>query len=119
MVAPVGANGSDRRAARAGVGFDEADRRVVKTSETVAIDLVHDIVVRRLKAGDKLPLEVAMLQEYRVSRASLREALRLLEVQGLISIRPGPGGGPVVGSVDARHLARTASLYFHLGGMKY
>lgn len=97
----------------------DPDRRVVKTSETVALDLVSDIVARRLRAGDKLPLETAMLQQYRVSRASLREALRLLEVQGLITIRPGPGGGPVVGCVDARNLARTASLYFHLGGMKY
>jgi GntR family transcriptional regulator, transcriptional repressor for pyruvate dehydrogenase complex len=95
------------------------DRRVVKTSETVALNIVHDIVARGLKSGDKLPLEIEMLQEYRVSRASLREALRLLEVQGLISIRPGPGGGPVVGDVDARYLARTASLYFHLGGMRY
>ncbi len=101
---------------RAG-GLD--DRRVVKTSETVALNIVHDIVARGLKSGDKLPLEIDMLQEYRVSRASLREALRLLEVQGLISIRPGPGGGPVVGDVDARYLARTASLYFHLGGMTY
>ena len=97
----------------------EAKKRVVKTSETVALNIVHDIVARGLGPGDKLPLETAMLQQYRVSRASLREALRLLEVQGLISIRPGPGGGPVVGSVDARNLARTSSLYFHLGGMKY
>lgn len=110
---------SSRTLGLGGVGFDEPDRRVIKTSETVALNVVHDIVARGLKSGDKLPLEAAMLQEYRVSRASLREALRLLEVQGLISIRPGPGGGPVVGSVDARHLARTASLYFHLGGMKY
>ncbi len=96
-----------------------AERRVVKTSETVALNIVHDMVARGLTAGDKLPLETAMLQQYRVSRASLREALRLLEVQGLISIRPGPGGGPVVGSVDARNLSRTMTLYFHLGGMKY
>jgi GntR family transcriptional regulator, transcriptional repressor for pyruvate dehydrogenase complex len=110
---------SSRSMGLSGVGFDEPERRVIKTSETVALNVVHDIVARSLKTGDKLPLEVAMLQQYRVSRASLREALRLLEVQGIISIRPGPGGGPVVGSVDARHLARTASLYFHLGGMTY
>lgn len=97
----------------------DRERRVVKTSETVALNIVHDMVAQGLTAGDKLPLETAMLHQYRVSRASLREALRLLEVQGLISIRPGPGGGPVVGSVDARNLSRTISLYFHLGGMKY
>ena len=116
---PRGSHGAVWAAMPAGGNADDPDRRVVKTSETVALNIVREIVVRGLKAGDKLPLEVAMLREYRVSRASLREALRLLEVQGLISIRPGPGGGPVVGSVDARHLARTASLYFHLGGMKY
>ena len=97
----------------------EGERRVVKTSEMVALNIVHDIKARNLKNGDRLPLEMAMLQEYRVSWASLREALRLLEVQGLISIKPGPGGGPVVGSVDARQMARTASLYFHLGDMRY
>ena len=90
-----------------GAGFEDGERRVAKTSETVALNLVRDIMARGLKTGDRLPLEAAMLQEYRVSRASLREALRLLEVQGLISLKPGPGGGPVVGRVDARHLART------------
>lgn len=97
----------------------EADRRSFKKSESVAMEIVHDIMARGLDTGDRLPLEAAMLDEYRVSRASLREALRLLEVQGLISIKPGPGGGPVVGTVDARNLARTMSLYFHLAGLKY
>jgi DNA-binding FadR family transcriptional regulator len=100
------------------LGIDPS-RRVVKTSETVALSIVHDIVAQGLSTGDRLPLEAAMLAQYRVSRASLREALRILEVQGLISLKPGPGGGPVVGRVDARYLARTATLYFHLGGMTY
>jgi GntR family transcriptional regulator, transcriptional repressor for pyruvate dehydrogenase complex len=90
-----------------------------KTSERIALEIVHDIVAKGLQAGDHLPLEAAMVEHYGVSRASLREALRLLEVQGLIALKPGPGGGPVVGSVKASNLARTATLYFHLGGSTY
>ncbi len=60
-----------------------------------------------------------MARQYGVSRASLREALRLLEVQGLIHLKPGPGGGPAVGTVEPANLARTASLYFHLGAATY
>ena len=94
-------------------------RRAMKTSERVSLDIVRDIVAQGLRTGDRLPLEAAMAQQYGVSRASLREALRLLEVQGLIHLKPGPGGGPVVGSVEPSNLARTASLYFHLGGATY
>ncbi len=60
-----------------------------------------------------------MLEQYGVSRESLREGLRLLEVQGLLSIRRGPGGGPVVGTVDPSNLGRISTLYFHLAGATY
>ena len=60
-----------------------------------------------------------MLEQYGVSRESLREGLRLLEVQGLISIRRGPGGGPIVGSVDPANLGRISTLYYHLAGATY
>jgi DNA-binding FadR family transcriptional regulator len=94
-------------------------RRALKTSERVALDIVHDIVAQGLHSGARLPLEAEMVSHYGVSRSSLREALRLLEVQGLIRLKPGPGGGPVVGTVDASNLARTISLYFHLGAATY
>jgi len=94
-------------------------RRTQKTSERVALEIVHDVVARGLNSGDRLPLEAAMIEQYQVSRSSLREALRLLEVQGLIRLKPGPGGGPVVGTVEAAHLARTATLYFHLSSATY
>ena len=92
-------------------------RRAEKISDIVALEIVHDI--RGMAAGAKLPPEAVMLGRYQVGRASLREALRLLEAQGLIVLRTGPGGGPVVAPVDSRYFARMSSLYFHLTGVKY
>jgi GntR family transcriptional regulator, transcriptional repressor for pyruvate dehydrogenase complex len=93
--------------------------RSLKTSESVARDIVHDIVSRRLRAGDRLPSEAKMLADYGVSRQSLREGLRLLEVQGLITLRRGPGGGPVVGHLDPANLGRMSTLFYHLAGATY
>jgi DNA-binding FadR family transcriptional regulator len=93
--------------------------RPLKTAERFARDLVRDIIDRGMQPDDVLPPEAAMLEQYGVSRESLREGLRLLEVQGLINIRRGPAGGPVVGYVDPANLGRTASLYFHMSGCTY
>ena len=90
-----------------------------KASEIVASSVVRDIISADLRVGDRLPAEADMLEQYAVSRESLREGLRLLEVQGLISIRRGPGGGPSVAPVNASYLARTASMYYNLCGATY
>jgi len=97
----------------------DAVTRALKMSERVALNIADDIIARRLQPGDGLPPEAAMLALYSVSRESLREGLRLLEVQGLISIRRGPGGGPVVGTVDPANLGRMSTLYFHMAGATY
>lgn len=92
-------------------------RRTEKISEVIAREIVKDS--RGLAPGTMLPSEAKLLEKYQVGRASLREALRLLEVQGLIVIRPGPGGGPMISAVDSAHFGRMASLYFHLAGATY
>jgi len=97
----------------------ELTRRTLKTSEVVALEIVRDIVRQDMQPGDRLPLEAEMLVQYRVSRSSLREALRLLEVQGLIGIRPGPGAGTVVGRVLPGNLSRTLTLHLHMLGANY
>lgn len=101
------------------IATSDAVTRALKTSERVARDVAHDIIAQRLSPGDSLPAEAAMLEHYGVSRESLREGLRLLEVQGLISIRRGPGGGPVVGAVDPANLGRISTLYYHMSGATY
>ncbi|WP_245545844.1 FadR/GntR family transcriptional regulator [Nocardia higoensis] len=93
--------------------------RPLKAAESVARTIVGEIQSRRLAPGASLPSEAAMLEKYGVSRESLREGLRLLEVQGMITIRRGPGGGPIVGSVDAAHLGRVSALFYNMDGATY
>jgi DNA-binding FadR family transcriptional regulator len=94
-------------------------RRADKVSEVVARAIVHDIVSRGLEPGATLPSEAVMLARFQVGRASLREALRILEVHGLITIKPGPGGGPVVSTPTSGNFGRIATLFFQLGGATF
>ncbi|MFF0816895.1 FadR/GntR family transcriptional regulator [Rhodococcus sp. NPDC003318] len=93
--------------------------RPLKAAETVARTIVAEIQAKGLAPGDGLPSEAVMLEQYGVSRESLREGLRLLEVQGMITIRRGPGGGPIVGAVDAAHLGRVSTLFYNMAGATY
>lgn len=82
----------------------------LKRAEMVAQRVVHMIQEQGLKPGDPLPIESDMYETFGVGRSTLREALRVLEQQGVIVIRPGRGGGPTVGLPDSRHLASTLAL---------
>ena len=93
--------------------------RPLKAAEVVAREVVRTIRSEGLMPGDGLPSEAVMVKQSGVSRESLREGLRLLEVQGMISIRRGPGGGPVVGTVDSANLGRMQALFFNLAGASY
>jgi DNA-binding FadR family transcriptional regulator len=90
-----------------------------KVSELIARRIVRDIAARQLKPGALLPSEAEMIGSYGVGRASLREALRLLEVNGLIKMKPGRHGGPIVNAVDDRYFGRMATLYFQLSGATF
>ena len=63
--------------------------RVPKTAELVASHLRRQIVRGELKEGDALPPESALMEQFGVSRPTLREAFRVLESEALISVRRG------------------------------
>jgi DNA-binding FadR family transcriptional regulator len=90
------------------------DRRSEKVSAVIAREIVRDIARQNLTPGTTLESESAMLRRYQVARASLREALRILETHGLIRIKPGPGGGPVVSNVSTADFGRMATLFFQV-----
>lgn len=78
------------------LGAPSGGRRRLKTSEVVASSIAKHISDNQLEEGTRLPSEVEMAGSFQVGRTTMREALRLLETQGAISIRSGPHGGPIV-----------------------
>jgi len=85
----------------------------------VAQRIVRDIGRAGVRPGDLLPPERAMLETYETGRGTLREALRLLEFQGVIALKPGPGGGPILLNPAASHLAGTLQLLMQLNQAPY
>lgn len=76
----------------------------------VADELRRDIINGQLDEGDSLGTEADLLSRFAVSRPTLREALRILETEGLISINRGVLGGVSVHRPDRRMTARAAAL---------
>jgi len=78
--------------------------------QLIADELRALIVNGRLSEGDSLGREPDLVERFGVSRPSLREALRILEAEGLISVVRGALGGVVVHEPNGRMTARTAAL---------
>ena len=82
--------------------------KVPKASELVAADLRRRIITGELKAGELLPSEVVLMQEFGVSRPTLREAFRILESEAILTVLRGArGGGRVLepdGAVAGRYM---------------
>src|SRR5579884_1355813 len=89
--------------------FQPLDRR--KVYEQVAEQLLGQIGARRLKPGDALPPERELTQSFGVGRSSIREALRMLESQGVIT---SANGGTFVVAHAANPLNSSLRLVFTL-----
>ena len=90
-----------------------------RKAETVARAILHHISGNGLPPGTTLPSEAAMVAQYKVSRATIREALRILEFNGLLTMRRGPEGGPVTVRAEPRELGRVMTLHFQAAGAHY
>ena len=84
--------------------------RVPKTAELVASHIRRRIVRGELVEGDALPPETALMEEFTISRPTLREAFRILESEGLITVRRGARGGARVQEPSSDVAARYAGL---------
>lgn len=90
--------------------------RAPKTAELIATHLRRQIVRGELNAGDTLPPESELMEQFGVSRPTLREAFRILEAETLISVRRGSRGGARVTLPDASVAARYVGLVLQIQG---
>lgn len=84
----------------------------------VALDIIAQIreaiLSGSLNPGDRLPAERELVSKFGVSKHTLREAIRALEVLGFLEVRKGAGGGAVVLEVDMKTTRASIAnfLYF-------
>lgn len=81
-----------------------------RVAEMVADILRSRIVDGALPDGSMLPKQDDLIEEFQVSRPSFREAVRILENEGLISVRRGNVGGAQVHAPTSENAARTLGL---------
>ncbi|MFC5752717.1 FadR/GntR family transcriptional regulator [Actinomadura rugatobispora] len=87
-----------------------AQFRQPRVAEVIAGILRDRIVDGELANGDSLPKQEDLMSEFGISRPTLREALRQLENEGLLTVRRGSIGGSVVEVPTAETSAYTFGL---------
>jgi len=84
--------------------------RQPRLAEIIAASLRDDILTGKLKEGDSLPRQEDLFTRYRVSLPAVREAMRILETEGLVEVRRGNVGGAVVHLPTAERTAQMIAM---------
>lgn len=71
------------------------------------------IVQEGLAPGDRLPGEADLIDRLGKSKGTVREAMRILETEGLIRTRTGPGGGAFLAEMTADHASTLLANFFY------
>jgi GntR family transcriptional repressor for pyruvate dehydrogenase complex len=91
--------------------------QVARAFEDIAGQIRGELSHGRLKAGDRLPPERELVVRFGVSRNTLREALRSLEIAGLITLRKGAAGGAFVNDSNGETVVTSIQDMFSLGAV--
>lgn len=94
----------------------DGDGRPMKAAALAAAELRRRIATGELAPGDRLPPEDGLMEEFDLARTTLREALRILESEGIITVQRGRRGGPRVTRPPIEHLARGLALHLQMEG---
>lgn len=86
-----------------------------RTFEVIRDQIRTQLALGRLKAGDKLPAERELAANFNASRTAVREALRGLEMAGVIELRKGVKGGAFIKEGDPQVVTRSIGDMVNLG----
>jgi len=89
-------------------------RRRPRAFQQIVDEIRRDIFRRRVSAGDRLPHEAALAEHFKVSRPAVREALRVLELQGLVRVEHGFRGGVYVGEAGSAQVTQALETMLRL-----
>jgi DNA-binding FadR family transcriptional regulator len=83
---------------------------------SVIVDQIKEAVFqKKLKAGDKLPSERQLIEQFKTSRVTIREALRTLEQFGILEIRRGMEGGAFIRDPNTKFINNFLQDMFSMG----
>ncbi len=85
----------------------------VKRSDQIVESVKRWVALNRMQPGDRLPNERELMEQFECSKGTVREALKSLEVQGLVSIRTGPNGGAILGRVPYETASELLRNFLH------
>jgi GntR family transcriptional regulator, transcriptional repressor for pyruvate dehydrogenase complex len=83
--------------------------------EQVSNEIKKQISSGILKPGDKLPSESELARNFNVSRQTIREAMRILELSGFLSIKRGGKGGPIIENTISSRVSKALAEAIQMG----
>ncbi|HEY4374464.1 MAG TPA: FCD domain-containing protein [Burkholderiales bacterium] len=88
-------------------------------AQQVAQELLARIAESTVEHGQTFATEAELLEQFKVSRPTLREGIRILESQDVLEQRPGPGGGLVLRKPSLDTLAHSLSIYLRFNHVPF
>jgi DNA-binding FadR family transcriptional regulator len=100
------------------LGAGRQGARRAKLADDLARTIFREVARRGWPVGEVLGSEAELIERYAVSRAVLREAVRILEYHQVARMRRGPGGGLVVSEPGVEAIAEAMTLYLEYRGIE-